>query len=33
MIVELLRDSEELNLRIAVGCLAIVAGVMVITLF
>ena len=33
MIVELLRDSEELNLRIAVGCLAIVAGAAVITLF
>ena len=29
----LLRDSEELNLRIAVGCLAIVAGAAVITLF
>ena len=29
----LLKDSEELNLRIAVGCLAIVAGAAVITLF
>jgi uncharacterized membrane protein len=29
----LLRDSEELNLRIAVGCLAIVTGAAVITLF
>jgi uncharacterized membrane protein len=29
----LLKGSEELNLRIAVGCLAIVAGAAVITLF
>ncbi len=33
MIVELLRGSEELNLRIAVGCLAIVVGAAGITLF